>query len=458
MKPVDIKNMMKKINVTPSSKMDQRTLADIVKAQEETKQRDSANLKPMVWKIIMKGRIARFVAAAVTIIAVISGVNIFNGTPVWAIDQTVKALESIQTLVITGTDSWGSESVPFKFWLRFPENKEESLHFRFESEKQIVVVKGTKAWSYRAEDNVVKIYDNVTTSNGMMRDLTFWYKIAENNPWITGKMLATLKLFTEDWQEDYCKFEKTGRDCVFVTCSYKPLSISFWFVCDLESKFIVEGKYWRNANRQGVPESHAVSFKYNEKIDDDIFNFTIPEGAKLISKKEEKEADALFAHGETLLGKKENNQAIKIFQEVYEKYPNLNIAESSLMMIGLFGLFIISRIVLCSNRDIEYKNLEVPITNDYIQSDGERYFLYIEGELKYLSIFSVDIIVNSNINTPYIENYYSRRIKYALPHSNYFFLYNRKEDVIGEWKDSNCGCGTNYKLIVDKEYEIKNIK
>ncbi len=335
MKPVDIKNMMKKINVTPSSKMDQRTLADIVKAQEETKQRDSANLKPMVWKIIMKGRIARFVAAAVTIIAVISGVNIFNGTPVWAIDQTVKALESIQTLVITGTDSWGSESVPFKFWLRFPENKEESLHFRFESEKQIVVVKGTKAWSYRAEDNVVKIYDNVTTSNGMMRDLTFWYKIAENNPWITGKMLATLKLFTDDWQEDYSKFKKTGRDCVFVTCSYKPLSISFWFVCDLESKFIVEGKYWRNANRQGAPESHAVSFKYNEKIDDDIFNFTIPEGAKVISKKEEKEADTLFAHGEKLFKEKETDQAIKIFQEVYEKYPNLNIAESSLMMIGL---------------------------------------------------------------------------------------------------------------------------
>ena len=283
----------------------------------------------------MKMRITKLAAAAVVVVAVLIGFNMLKGTPAWAIGQTVKALENIQTLVITGTDSWDSESIPFKFWLRFPENKEDLFEMRFESEKQIIVVQGTKAWSYWEEDNVVKVYDNVTTSKGMMRDLAFWHKIAEHNPWITGKVLATLKLFSNDWQEDYSKCEETDRDCVFVTCSYEPLSSSFWFVCDVESKLIVEGKYWRNTNHQGQPVCHAVSFKYNEEIDDEIFNFTIPEGAKVINRKEQKEADTLFAHGETLFQEKETNQAIEIFQEVYEKYPNLNVAESALMMIGI---------------------------------------------------------------------------------------------------------------------------
>jgi len=289
-----------------------------------------------IWRIIMKSKITKLAtAAAVIIIAVLIGVNMLEGTPAWAIGQTVKALENIKTLVITGTDFWDFESIPFKFWLKFPENKKDSLNLRFESEKQIIVVQGTKAWSYWTEENVVTVYDNVTTSDGMMRDLAFWYKIAEHNPWITGKVLAILKLYTDDWQENYSKCEKTGRDCVFVTCSYKPLSSSFWFVCDLESKLIVEGKYWRNSDRQGSPVCHAVSFQYNEEIDDDIFNFKIPEGAKVTNREEQKEADTLFAHGERLFEEKETEQAIKIFQEVYEKYPNFNVAESSLMMIGI---------------------------------------------------------------------------------------------------------------------------
>jgi len=288
-----------------------------------------------LWRIIMKKRITKFAAVAAITIAVLIGVNMLKGTPAWAIGQTVKALENIQTLVITGTDSWGSESIPFKFWLRFPEDKKDSLDLRFESEKQIIVVQGTKAWAYWTEENVVKVYDNVTTSNGMMRDIAFWYRITEHNPWITGKVLATLKLFTKDWQENYSKCEKTDRDCVFVTCSYKPLSSSFWFVCDLESKLVVEGKYWRNSDRQGPPVSHAVSFQYNEKIDDKVFDYKIPEGAKVINRKEQKEADTLFAHGERLFKEKETDQAINIFQEVYEKYPNLNVAESALMMIGI---------------------------------------------------------------------------------------------------------------------------
>jgi hypothetical protein len=298
----------------------------------------AAHIRMFIGDTIMKSRMIKISAAAVVIVAVLIGVNMLKGTPAWAIEQTVEALENIKTLVITGKDFWDSEVVPFKFWIRSSEDKDELFDMRFENEKQIIVVRGTEAWAYWQEENTVKIFEDVTTSDGMMRDLRFWYKIAELNPWITGKMLATLKLFATDWQETYGKYgkeEQTGRDCVFVTCSYEPLSSSFWFVCDLESKLIVEGKYWRNVDCEGPPVCHAVSFTYNDEIDDEIFDFKIPEGAKVIDREEQKEADVLFAHGEKLFKEKEADQAIKIFQEVYEKYPNLNVAESALMMIGI---------------------------------------------------------------------------------------------------------------------------
>jgi tetratricopeptide (TPR) repeat protein len=185
---------------------------------------------------------------------------------------------------------------------------------RFESEKQIIVVRGTKAWAYWHDENAAKVYEDVTTSDDMMRDLRFWSKIGQLNPWITGKMLATLKSFADDWQEIYAKDEQTGQDRVFVNCSYKPLSSSFWFVCDPESKLIVEGKYW---------------------ISDGVFDFQIPEGAKIIERKEQNEADNLFARGEKLFEEEKPVQAIKVYKEVYEKYPNLNVAETALMMIGI---------------------------------------------------------------------------------------------------------------------------
>ncbi len=127
----------------------------------------------------------------------------------------------------------------------------------------------------------------------------------------------------------------------------------------------------------------------------------------------------------------------------------------SLLMVGMFVLFIVSRILLCGFSEKEYKNLEVPITN-HIQSDGYKYLLYIGDKLEYIPITSVDIIVNNNISTPYIEGYYSRTIKNVVPYSKLFFL-NRTEKKIGEWEEKSCGCGGKYKLIVDKKYEIKNI-
>lgn len=341
MRPSDnIEKLFLETSIETNTDVDKLVLDDAVNSMFKSKQKKPADIKPNTWRIIMNNRITKYAVAAMVMVAISIGLNTFTGTPAWAIDQTVKALEDMQTIVISGTDFWDPERMPFKLWVRFPENKKELIDLRFESEEQTIVVKGTKAWAYLEESNVVKIYDNIVPLNSMMRELAFWYQMTEHNSRIPSKVLSTLKLFSDDWQEDYRTYEKTGRDCVFVTCSYEPLSCSFWFVCDIESKLIVEGKYWKNTTRQGEPVFHAVSFKYNEELNDETFDFITPEGAEvlnreIVNRKEQAEAEALFERGEKLFEEKDIDQAIKIYQDVYEKYPNLNEAASALMMIGI---------------------------------------------------------------------------------------------------------------------------
>lgn len=61
---------LKKLRITTSDQPDKRVLDDCFAAMEETVQAKSADNKPNVWKIILRGRITKFAAAVVIVIAV----------------------------------------------------------------------------------------------------------------------------------------------------------------------------------------------------------------------------------------------------------------------------------------------------------------------------------------------------------------------------------------------------
>ena len=336
--PENINNLIKKLQLKASTDLDRRVHDDISEALAESDITKSARAEPNIWRTIMKTRKAKITAAAAIIVVAALSLTLFmqTATPAWAIGQTVKALQGIQSLVITGADYYPSGSIPFKCWFRLSDQDSGVFNMRYESEEQIIVVHGTKAWAYWNDENLVMIYEDVTESEDMMRDLEFWYKIARRNPWITGKILPKLRLFADDWQEIYGKDKRTGRDCVFVTCSYESLSNSFWFECDLENKLIVEGKYWRSDDHKGPPVLHATDFLYNEAISDEIFNFQIPDGTEVIHREKQKEANALFLRGEELFQQDKFAEAINVFQDVYEKYPDFKIlAARALRQKGL---------------------------------------------------------------------------------------------------------------------------
>jgi tetratricopeptide (TPR) repeat protein len=328
---------------TGSAAMDERILCDASISMKQAVAANQRVYRTSLWRIIMKSRRRKLATTAVIIFAVVLSVTILDRatTPAWAIGQTVEALKHVNGLVMSGTAHWDTTSIPFKIWIRPSKDNKDSFDMRSECEESIYVVRGKRAWAYWPDENLVKVYDDVTTSYGMMRDLQFWYDLAQLNPWITGKVLAAIKWVADDWKEVYGRDERTGRDCVFVTCSYKPKS-KFWLVCDLKTKLVVEAKYWNwsCADMEGPPACHATSFAYKEKISDEIFEFQIPEGVKVIYKAQERkeieESEALSNQAENLFhNEKKYAEALEVYQQVYDRFPKLNIAEEALMMIGL---------------------------------------------------------------------------------------------------------------------------
>jgi hypothetical protein len=326
------------------TRADDRICADASAALKQTNTNNSRASGARLWRTIMKNRRTRLATAAVIAAAVVLSSVVMDCLvpPAWAIGQTVKALKGVRSMVIRGVGYDDGDASPFTLWIRPSRSGGEGFDMRFECADQLIVVRGKKAWVHLADKNVVMIYDDVTTSYGMMRDLRWWYDFAHLNPWVTGKVLAAAKHVAENWEEVYGVDERTGRDSVFVTCTYKPES-SFWFVCDLETKLIVEAKYWNwsSPDPEGPPACHATSFSYNEDLDDALFDFQIPEGVRIIDKAKERKArqeeQVLSDRAERLHMEGKYAEAIDVYQQVHDRFPKLNNGVSASTALEMMG-------------------------------------------------------------------------------------------------------------------------
>ncbi|MHC4559354.1 MAG: hypothetical protein ACYS80_18840 [Planctomycetota bacterium] len=99
MRPADnINELIKKLHLKASADLDKRVHDDISAALGESEKTKSVRTEPNIWRIIMKSRISKLTAAAVIIIAVFFGLNIFNDSSGVAWAEVVKRLEDIKTV------------------------------------------------------------------------------------------------------------------------------------------------------------------------------------------------------------------------------------------------------------------------------------------------------------------------------------------------------------------------
>jgi hypothetical protein len=107
MRPADdIEKSIKNLNITAPAEMRQRVLGDLLKLMEESKKKRPSAYQPIVWRIIMKSRVTKFAAAAVTIAALLAGIQHFTGpihvaSVAWG--DVVKTVEQAESVVLRMT-------------------------------------------------------------------------------------------------------------------------------------------------------------------------------------------------------------------------------------------------------------------------------------------------------------------------------------------------------------------
>ena len=312
--------------------------ADAFMAQQQRANRKTNNDSPTkavvkIWRIIMKTKKFRLTAAALLIVTFSFLCWDKTAGTAWSVEKTIAAIKKLNTLHIKGNALWGPDSNPtpvtFDLWVRFPNKDSEQVKLRFECEKIIFIVQGTTAYECWPNEKVARIKQGPG-----IREFKFWYKAAEMSPWMTGKILETLSLFSDDWKQVEQQDPNTTKKQIVITCSYGPSNNSYSFIVDAKSKLVESAMMWDNLKMEGRPVVNTHTIIYNEDIPDTLFE--VPAEMRIINQVEDEQSRALFDKGEQLFHKeKKYAEALEVYQQVYDKYPQMNIGEEALMMVGL---------------------------------------------------------------------------------------------------------------------------
>ena len=223
----------------------------------------------------MKSKLTKYAAVAVFFIAIGTGiVGIINNgvTPAYAIEQTLKALSEIESVYFSGNLTYDKSSLNFESWSKVHENRLRSGDCRMnlgDGRIHLSIEKENKTYRYDPGKNTVVVEDGLNVQIAI---------------WINNDFIQRLKNLG-DWNEEFGQDEKTGKECVFITCTRPSQPACWWVQIDLDSKLPVRGKQWRNADFKGPPEIDVDAIVYNPKFPEGIFKFEIPEGAEVIDQR-----------------------------------------------------------------------------------------------------------------------------------------------------------------------------
>jgi len=379
--------------------MDERILSDASTSMREAVAAHQTVHRISHWRRIMRTRAAKLTTAA----AVLAAAFVImtwggSGSTAWSFEQTIEAIKQLRNLHITGVMDYWSEPLEFNCWIRCPDGESEPGAMRFECEKVTMVarIRDETVYFYWPREKVVLI----TKQGREIEDLKFWYQAAQVSPWLTGRIVETLRLFTDDWKQTIVTDPESGKEQVHVTCSYRPSNTSISFIVDTETNLIERGKMWMNLQRAGEPQFDGQTVIYNQEIPDDFFEFQIPPGVKIITQEDIEQCRVLLKKAEDLFNQKKYAEAMDVYRQVHDKGPHLNIAVEASMMVGI-----------CHNRLGEYdKEIETYLTaiSEYSLRRGLGWIYFYLGHAymdkgqndKALEAFENCLVSNEGISEP----------------------------------------------------------
>lgn len=334
MKPADnINNLFENSKITVGENVDKKILNKAASALP----RQAAQTNRNIWSIIMHSKITKLSTAAAAILLVIIITIINHTTPkAWAIEQTIDAFKDIQTVKL---ECYGTGFGKYDGYIR--RTGDDWTLFQCLGEKAdgklFGLLEGYMYYWYEPGSRV--IYQQDFSKGGFSGSCAskLYGEAVKMAPAIlpyAKTLFQTFKTLASEWKETYKVDEQTGRDSVFVTCTYEPLLMSFEGVFDVETKLVIRGKAWQNSNFQGEPDFVVHNITYNIEIPDERFDFEKRFGVPIMLYTQWKPACDLFDKAHQLR-EKQPEEAIKVYWELYQKYPNHFQTSHALNNIGV---------------------------------------------------------------------------------------------------------------------------
>jgi outer membrane lipoprotein-sorting protein len=287
MKPEEnIKMFIKNAGLSINQDTHERVFRDMLDSRKQVEADSSADLQPRYWRIIMANKITKLAATAAIIVAVMLAANIFirPQSPAWAIEQSIQALSKYKAVFMEGLESlriW-SENVspelrPAKSWAVANNEQTKIEKYRTEIDGLLIIItNGRKTWLYDPNTNTVKVnnFPYVYSDFWISQFLEQLKEARDSGEWEI-----------KDWKITYGKDPVSGKRVVFLTFALlkgSPWPRSLWFEFDAQTKLPIRFKQWENPNWEGSPSQDIEKITYYETLPDDLFEFKIPEGAKII--------------------------------------------------------------------------------------------------------------------------------------------------------------------------------
>ena len=269
-----IERLVKKMRFSPSTSASERILEYAETALERrTDNAKSDRTELNIWRIIMNKPITKLATAAAVILIAVLGVTLLDksATPAYAIEQTIEALRSIRTVHILAR-GWDNELM--NVWMKInqetgrPDHTYLKMPFIYNGKTFEYTIVSTPKISYKfnVTENVVKIHDGQLLQTNLVFDRIF-ESVTEN-------------LDENESVEIYRGNDTKSCEDVIVLLLRSQDKTTKFFI-DPDTKLPISIETFGPRAKNDLKRTEKIS--YNEPIPEGIFDFEIPQNAKVVN-------------------------------------------------------------------------------------------------------------------------------------------------------------------------------
>jgi len=287
----DIERLIKQNRFKATPETYNQTLQSFMQAVDEHYDQESSNMKANVWRTIMCKPITKLSVVAVVIVAVCASIPLFDhgSSAVYAIDQTIAAIQTIRTLHmrVTGDENGLEKNDYVEAWIKYDDTG-RMTNFRLHVFRGIQEEGG--------DDPIYGVWNN-----GVEK----MWKPDENNVFIHNKVEARLQGFLNRYdpkfmqqklhdalqnkeQYDVTIDEPVHEDFIYVEVLDHINNTRLGLLVDPETKLVTHLDEY-DLNEQGEELNMRVEFlAYNQPIDPELFELNeMPDDVRIRDKTHE---------------------------------------------------------------------------------------------------------------------------------------------------------------------------